>query len=167
MMHDAPTVFNPRLTGRARERTPTPPPTPIEQAVKACQFGELEELEDLIDGRSRETEEFTRAIHANDRDAENVPLLHWAAINNREHVVAYLLDRGADSLAVGGILEESALMWAARQGYIAIILRLMDAGAEPHQRNVYGQTAVHLAAQRNHTSSVLVLLAAGVPTDVK
>ncbi|CAN0384379.1 unnamed protein product, partial [Discosporangium mesarthrocarpum] len=42
-----------------------------------------------------------------------------------------------------------------------------QAGAEPHQRNVYGQTAVHLAAQRNHTSSVLVLLAAGVPTDVK
>lgn len=30
-------------------------------------------------------------VDANGRDAEDVPLLHWAAINDRREIVKYLL----------------------------------------------------------------------------
>ena len=31
----------------------------------------------------------------NERDVENVTLLHWAAINNRKEIVAYFLKKGS------------------------------------------------------------------------
>lgn len=33
--------------------------------------------------------------------------------------------QGADACAIGGVLQESALMWAARQGYVGIIVELL------------------------------------------
>lgn len=34
--------------------------------------------------------------------------------------------QGADTCAIGGVLKESALMWAARQGYMTIIVDLLQ-----------------------------------------
>lgn len=36
-----------------------------------------------------------------------------------------LARQGADTCAIGGVLKESALMWAARQGYMTIIVDLL------------------------------------------
>lgn len=44
---------------------------------------------------------------------------------------------------------------------------LLKAGADCLHRNIYGQTALHLAAQRGHVTTVLVVLAAGVPVSSK
>ncbi|CAN0324176.1 unnamed protein product, partial [Laminaria digitata] len=40
-------------------------------------------------------------------------------------------------------------------------------GADCLHCNVFGQTALHLASQKGHVSSVLVVLAAGIPVNVK
>ena len=42
--------------------------------VKATQYGARERVEELVEG----------GFDVNQRDEENVTLLHWAAINNRE-----------------------------------------------------------------------------------
>ena len=59
---------------------------PLIRAVRACQFGELPLLESLI----RE-----KRVRLTDKDSEGVTLLHWAAINNRLHLVKWLLEEGA------------------------------------------------------------------------
>ncbi|CAN0121745.1 unnamed protein product [Scytosiphon promiscuus] len=157
-MSTAPTIMNPSLA-------PHPPPvetTPLKEAVKACQFGDEDALQELLESATGRP-----LVDANARDAEDVPLLHWAAINDRRGIVKYLIKQRADTCAIGGVLKESALMWAARQGYMTIIVDLLQAGADCLHRNMYGQTALHLAAQRGHVSTVLVVLAAGVPVTSK
>ncbi|CAM9376033.1 unnamed protein product [Ectocarpus sp. 12 AP-2014] len=157
MMDTAPTIMNPSLA-----RPPPVASTPVQDAVKACQFGDEDALQELLEPATGRV-----LVDVNDRDAEDVPLLHWAAINDRRGVVKYLLKRGADACAIGGVLKESALMWAARQGYMTIIADLLNAGADCLHRNTYGQTALHLAAQRGHVNTVLVVLAAGTPVSSK
>ncbi|CAM9670968.1 unnamed protein product [Pylaiella littoralis] len=158
MMDTAPTIMNPNLA-------PRPPPmkaTPLQDAVKACQFGDEDAIQELLEPATGRV-----LVDVNGRDGEGVPLLHWAAINDRRGVVKYLLKQGADTCAIGGVLQESALMWAARQGYMTIIVDLLRAGADCLHRNTYGQTALHLAAQRGHVNTVLVVLAAGIPVASK
>lgn len=43
----------------------------------------------------------------------------------------------------------------------------LQTGADCLHRNVYGQTALHLAAQGGHVNTVLVVLAAGIPVTSK
>jgi len=47
--------------------------------VRAAQYGVLERCIELVDG----------GLDVNEPDAENVSVLHWAAINNRLEVVRY------------------------------------------------------------------------------
>jgi len=47
--------------------------------VRAAQYGVLERCIELIDG----------GCDVNEPDAENVSVLHWAAINNRLEIVRY------------------------------------------------------------------------------
>ncbi|CAM9747233.1 unnamed protein product, partial [Phaeothamnion confervicola] len=101
-------------------------------------------------------------VDANDRDAEDVPLMHWSAINGREPICRYLLSRGADPGASGGVLNETALQWAARQGHVEVVMLLLTAGTNPLHLNIYGQNGLHLAAQMGHTAVALLLLAHGV-----
>ena len=39
------------------------------------------------------------------RDSENVTLLHWAAINNRKTILQYLVKKGKQVAYVNGILN--------------------------------------------------------------
>ena len=52
----------------------------------------------------------------NKRDDENVTLLHWSAINNRQEIAKFLIDRGAVIDAIGGELISTPIHWATRQG---------------------------------------------------
>ena len=56
-------------------------------AVKSAQYGAVERLRQIVEEEGRDV---------NAPDAENVSLLHWAAINNRREVVVYLLGKGAN-----------------------------------------------------------------------
>ncbi len=56
-----------------------------------------------------------------------------------------LLDARAHVDAKDG-LQGTPLMWAANQGRLACVEALIDAGARLNLANVYGRTALHLAA---------------------
>ena len=119
--------------------------------MKATQYGAFERVQEIVD----------EGFDVNQRDAENVTLLHWAAINNRREIVRFYVSRGANVDAVGGELMSTPLHWASRQGHIGVIVQLLAAGANPALRDGEGCAAVHLAAQFGHTAIVGYLVAKG------
>ena len=141
----------------------TAPPTPMQEkkenepdsssfdVVKATQYGAFDRVQEILDS----------GFDVNQRDSENVTLLHWAAINNRLEIVKFYIKRGAEVDAVGGELMSTPLHWASRQGHINIIVQLMAAGANTALRDGEGCAALHLAAQFGHTAIVGYLIAKG------
>lgn len=77
-----------------------------EGSVHRCaQRGELAELTRLVTDAP---------ALVNERDAENVTPLHWAAINGHIECCEALLENGAEVNAVGGELAATPLQWSAR-----------------------------------------------------
>lgn len=89
--------------------------------VKATQYGAIDRCKELIEG----------GYDVNQRDEEDVTLLHWAAINNRIEVMKYFISKNADVNAIGGDLKGTPMHWAARQGHIRIVVLLLAHGADP------------------------------------
>lgn len=141
----------------------TEPPTPRHEdkrpehdtsgfdIVKATQYGAYERVQEILD----------EGFDVNQRDGENVTLLHWASINNRRDIVRLFISAGSELDAVGGELLSTPLHWASRQGHIGVIVQLMGAGANPSLRDGEGAAAIHLAAQFGHTAIVGYLIAKG------
>lgn len=126
------------------------------EIVRATQYGNLELCQKLIDsGR----------YDVNQRDRENVTLLHWASINNRLELVNYFISKGAIVDAIGGDLQSTALHWATRQGHLPMIVLLMKYGSDPSLLDGDGYNALHLAAQFGHTSIVAYFIAKGQDID--
>ncbi|KAI8440668.1 hypothetical protein MSG28_001866, partial [Choristoneura fumiferana] len=119
--------------------------------VKATQYGAFDRVRELVEA----------GWDVNQPDHETVTLLHWAAINNRREICAYLLARGAAVDAVGGELRATPLHWAARQGHLEAAVLLVRAGADLARRDAEGCAALHLAAQFGHTAVCAYLVAAG------
>ena len=89
---------------------------------------------------------------------ENVPNnytpLAYAAYNNRQRALRYLIERGArlDADASGGtIYVNTPLMMAAMQGNRDVVRVLLVAGADPLIRVRNGHTAREFARKYNHT----------------
>lgn len=120
------------------------------RARSAAQYGRLTELEQLLN---------SGALGVNDRDEEECTLLQWAAINNRGEVVRALLRLGADPRACGGILEETAMQWAVRQGHVDPCVVLREAGCDPLHKGVEGGNVVHLACRYGKHMCLAYLLA--------
>lgn len=89
--------------------------------VRATQYGAFDRCKQIIES----------GFDVNQRDSENVTLLHWAAINNRRDLVKYYIGRGAIVDAIGGDLRSTPLHWATRQGHIAMVVLLMQHRADP------------------------------------
>jgi palmitoyltransferase len=123
--------------------------------VKAVQFGAVERVRELIDG----------GYDVNLPDNDTITLLHWAAINNRVEIVKLLLEKSANVDAKGGDLAATPLQWATRQGHLASVVLLMNAGADPQIKDAEGCSAIHLAAQFGHTAVVAYLIALKVNPD--
>ncbi|KAG5179052.1 zinc finger, DHHC-type containing 17, isoform CRA_d [Tribonema minus] len=132
------------------------------KAVDAARYGSLDKLRCLM-----EEAPVAARIAPNQKDREDITMLHWAAINNRLLVVRYLLSHGADPRLPGGVLKETALQWAARQGHLEVVMELLRVGTDPEHPNVYGQNALHLACQLERVAVAMVLLASGVPADAR
>ena len=56
--------------------------------VKAVQYGAIERVKEIVEA----------GFDVNQRDEENITLLHWASINNRKEIVHYLLKKVGYSL---------------------------------------------------------------------
>ncbi|XP_045763022.1 palmitoyltransferase Hip14 isoform X1 [Maniola jurtina] len=140
-----------------REAPPAPPERDYSgfDIVKATQYGAFARVKELVEA----------GWDVNQPDHETVTLLHWAAINNRREIIAFLLERGARVDARGGELQATPLQWAARQGHLEAAVLLLRAGADPALRDAEGCAALHLAAQFGHTAVVAYLVARGVPPD--
>lgn len=123
--------------------------------VKAVQYGALVRVRELVDG----------GYDVNLPDNDTITLLHWAAINNRSEIVKYLLEKDASVDAVGGDLNSTPLHWATRQGHLASVVLLINAGADPQIRDAEGCSPIHLAAQFGHTAVVAYLIARNVHAD--
>lgn len=133
-----------------------PPPSQFADLIRATQFGRYEECRQYLE---------TNLFDVNQRDPENVTLLHWAAINNQTGIVDYFLSKGADINAIGGDLKSTPLQWATRQGHLAIVVQLLKRGADFSILDGEGCNALHLAAQFGHTAIVAYLVAKGMDID--
>ena len=118
--------------------------------VKATQYGALDRIQTLVDSGE---------VDVNERDTENISLLHWASINNRTEISKYFLGHGAKVDAVGGELRSTPLHWAVRQGHLQMVVLLMQHGADPDLKDGEGCSGLHLAAQFGHTAIVAYLIA--------
>ena len=58
-----------------------------------------------------------------------------------------------------------ALHWACGDGDVELVKMLVDAGADVHEVNAFGNTPLHLAAAQGAETAVEAMLAAGA--DVK
>lgn len=123
--------------------------------VKAVQYGATDRLRELVKA----------GYDVNLPDGDTVTLLHWASINNRVEIVKYLLENNAKVDAIGGDLNATPLHWATRQGHLATVVLLINAGADPQIKDAEGCSGIHLAAQFGHTAVVAYFIAKSVNPD--
>ena len=76
-------------------------------------------------------------------------------------IVELLLAHGADPNIQTHHDGYTALHWAARCGRPDIVIALLNKGASLNKGNLYGDTALNLAACNGHTATVKALLARG------
>uniref|UniRef100_A0A8C5TJY8 Palmitoyltransferase n=1 Tax=Malurus cyaneus samueli TaxID=2593467 RepID=A0A8C5TJY8_9PASS len=119
--------------------------------VKATQYGMLERCKELVEA----------GYDVRQPDKENVTLLHWAAINNRQELVKYYISKGAIVDQLGGDLNSTPLHWAIRQGHLPMVMLLLKCGADPSLIDGEGFSSIHLAVLFQHMPIVAYLISKG------
>ena len=93
-------------------------------------------------------------------------VLRVAAEWGQEDVVKYALANGADpNCPVPTQATDTALHYASRHGNTQIVKLLINAGANPNLRSRGCRTALSIAAARNYSEIVSILLLAGADKD--
>ncbi|XP_042738686.1 palmitoyltransferase ZDHHC13-like, partial [Lagopus leucura] len=119
--------------------------------VKATQYGMLERCKELVEA----------GYDVQQADKENVTLLHWAAISNRQELVKYYISKGAVVDQLGGDLNSTPLHWAIRQGHLPMVTLLLKCGADPSLIDGEGFSSIHLAVLFQHVPIVAYLISKG------
>ncbi|NWH66804.1 ZDH13 Palmitoyltransferase, partial [Geococcyx californianus] len=139
--------------------SPGPPPVVEDPStfdiVKATQYGIVERCKELVEA----------GYDVRQPDKENVTLLHWAAINNRQELVKYYISKGAIVDQLGGDLNSTPLHWAIRQGHLPMVVLLLKCGADPSLIDGEGFRSLHLAVLFQHTPIVAYLISKGQNID--
>ncbi|XP_075568760.1 palmitoyltransferase ZDHHC13 [Pelecanus crispus] len=123
--------------------------------VKATQYGMVERCKELVEA----------GYDVRQPDKENVTLLHWAAINNRQELVKYYISKGAIVDQLGGDLNSTPLHWAIRQGHLPMVMLLLKCGADPTLIDGEGFSSIHLAVLFQHMPIVAYLISKGQNID--
>ena len=86
--------------------------------------------------------------------------IHYAAFNDKEKMIPYLIAKGADkdALAPNGY---TALMLAARSGHTDAVRALLHEDVDINVRGPEGQTALKIARMRKHGEVVDLISRAG------
>ena len=93
--------------------------------------------------------------------------LRYACRNSNVEIVKLLIIReGANVNATNGY-GQTALHWAAWNGYIEIVKLLIKYGANINFKDKWGRTALHYAACNGHTEAVKILIKANAYVDAK
>lgn len=114
---------------------------------EACQHGQLEICELLLDRKARLEEPTFTGLRP----------LHWAAANGHKEVCDMLLDRRASIHAVSGDTWQ-ALHHAAAQGHAQVVSLLCRRGAKADAETTSGTSAFQLACLGDHLNAVKCLL---------
>jgi len=105
---------------------------------------------------------------ATDRDDEGITPLHLAAITGRIPVCKYLVEKGAEVNAFGGIVPATPLQWAARKGLVEVIDLLIQHGANPRLVGPQDFSCVHsITHSSNHWALLYILCQPGIAVDEK
>ncbi|NXF94735.1 ZDH13 Palmitoyltransferase, partial [Eubucco bourcierii] len=138
---------------------PGPPPVVEDPStcdiVKATQYGIIERCKELVEA----------GYDVRQPDKENVTLLHWAAINNRQELVKYYISKGAVVDQLGGDLNSTPLHWAIRQGHLTMVILLLKCGADPSLIDGEGFSSIHLAVLFQHMPIIAYLISKGQNID--
>ncbi|KAK2815084.1 hypothetical protein Q7C36_023350 [Tachysurus vachellii] len=97
-------------------------------------------------------------------DEEGNTALHFAAAGGHEHLVRFLLRKGA-SVDSRNNYGWTPLMQAARFGHLNVSHILLENGAEMNGRNRMGASVLTMAARGNHTHVAKLLLEHGAFVD--
>nr|CAB3267899.1 ZF(DHHC)-4 zinc finger protein [Phallusia mammillata] len=124
--------------------------------VKATQYGVYSRCKELVEN----------GYDVRTPDADNITLLHWAAINNRVEIARYYISMGAVVDVLGGDLMATPLHWAIREGHLSMVVLLLKSGADAGVRDAEGCAAIHVAVQCGHTTIVSYLIAKGSDPDL-
>lgn len=85
--------------------------------------------------------------------------LHWAAMKGHLESVECLINLGADIHAADLSRSFSPLQWAMIYKRINVVNRLLLSGAVTIDKNVNGQTALHIAAFQAFAEGITALIA--------
>lgn len=90
--------------------------------------------------------------------------MHLAAYFNFPWLVDAYIAESASSTDILATTNDSPLIWACEMGNIAVVEKLLAAGADPNTRETDGWTALHWAARNGHLSCAALLLQNGART---
>ena len=89
-------------------------------------------------------------VQTEDPRPKLIPCLHLAAYHGQTAIAELLLDRNLMGIDTLNSKNESALMWAARQGQTETVQMLIKRGTNANLESDKGTTAFYLAVRYNH-----------------
>jgi palmitoyltransferase len=120
-----------------------------DEIFSAVQQGAFEVVQDIV---------ASKLVSSSAVDRDGCSLLHWAAINNRCVIAAFLMDGGASPSVSGGILGETPLQWALRRGFYSMVRLLASRGSNLSHKSAQGLDALHMAVQMGDINMIFLLL---------
>lgn len=124
----------------------------LKDAIMAVQFGDIQTIRQMINAQT---------LSPNTADDDECTLLHWAAINNRNALVVYLIEHGAKVNVLGGVLMESPLHWAVRKNYFRTVKILLQNGADTGLLSKDGVSPLLLTCTLGNVEMAYFLIAHG------
>ncbi|KAF9582697.1 hypothetical protein BGW38_010874 [Lunasporangiospora selenospora] len=126
------------------------------QLVEACAEGHAEQVEEILSSSP-----LLKDSIDNISSATGMNPLHFAASRGHEPVVRVLIDQAGAGVDVPDREGESALLKASYTGNYSVVCFLLKRGANVHQRDKDGWTALHNASSKGFIDTAQVLLEKG------
>ena len=136
--------------------TPVPKSVLDEQLLKAAEFGQLEEVKELLQSNAN--------IEAKGYFQETP--LHWAAKYGHRDIVDLFLEKKAD-IEAKDQYQNTPLYLAAERGHRDIVDLLLEKNADIEAKDQYQRTPLLLAAQFGHRDIVDLLLEKNADIEAK
>ena len=102
----------------------------------------------------------------NQRDSENMTLLHHAAERKKVDTLKFLINNGADINATNDF-GDTPLHMASESGHLEIVKELLANSAQIDAQDRVGNTPLHIAAQKKHTDIFNLLIKAGADVNLQ